>query len=74
MKSELDTKIDALRPGREMEISRTESGYCTAERSGDGKTIRFVRHQGNMSTVFHTSRDIGAFITPLDDEYIFSNY
>jgi hypothetical protein len=55
MRSNLDKRIDALRPGQSIEISRTETGRCTAERSGDGKTIRFVRHTTTGWTVFKTS-------------------
>jgi len=55
MRSNLDKRIDALRPGQSIEISRTETGHCIAERSGDGKTIRFVRHTTTGWTVFKTS-------------------
>ena len=55
MRSDLDKKIDALRPGQSIEISRTETGHGTAERSGNGKTIRFVRHTTTGWTVFKTS-------------------
>ena len=52
MKTNLDKRIDALKPGQSIEISRTETGRCTAERSGDGRKIRFVRHAGNGWHVF----------------------
>ena len=32
----------------------SENGWCTVERSGNGKTLRFVRHTPNTSTVFRT--------------------
>lgn len=54
MMNKIDQRIDALNPGESIEISRTDAGWCMAERSGDGKTLRFVRHVGNTSTVFHT--------------------
>lgn len=49
----LDQKINSLQAGESIEISRTDNDlYCTVERSGDGKVIRFVRHHGNTETVF----------------------
>lgn len=36
-------KISQLKPGRSIELSRTESGRVIAERSGDGRTLRIVR-------------------------------
>lgn len=50
----MDSKIRNMKPGQSVEISRTTAGYCTVERSGDGRTLRFVRHIGQTSTVFHT--------------------
>ena len=51
----LDAKINQLQPGQEIEISRTEAAYCTAERSGDGKTLRYIRYTngGNTWSVYH---------------------
>ena len=40
----LKGKIDSLQPGQEVELSRTNGLWVTAERSGDGKTLRYVRH------------------------------
>ena len=54
MRSNLDERIDALRPGRSIEISRTDSGWCTAERTGDGRKVRFVRHTAAGWHVFKT--------------------
>jgi outer membrane biogenesis lipoprotein LolB len=53
-----DAKIRNLKPGREIEISRTVAGRVTVERSGDGWTLRFVRWtaDGRTSTVFKTER------------------
>ncbi|GAB3767423.1 hypothetical protein GCM10028818_00140 [Spirosoma horti] len=48
----LEQKINQLQPGQEIEISRTIAGYCTAERSGDGKTLHSIRYTGNEWTVF----------------------
>ena len=54
--SNLDKKINALKNGESIEISRTELGFVTVERSGDGQTLRFIRHTGNTSTVFHSCK------------------
>jgi len=54
MKANLDKRIDALNPGQSIEISRTETGHCTAERSGDGRTLRFVRHTDAGFQTFKT--------------------
>ncbi|MEO7933244.1 MAG: hypothetical protein ABIT76_08820 [Chthoniobacterales bacterium] len=49
----LSDKINALAPGGSVEISRlSPRRFCTAERSGDGRTVRFVRHIKNSATVF----------------------
>ncbi|MBD2700176.1 hypothetical protein IC229_05985 [Spirosoma sp. BT702] len=55
---QLDATINQLQPSQEIEISRTETAYCTAERSGDGKTLRFIRYTENGKTwrVFKQSR------------------
>lgn len=50
----LKTKISRLQPGEAVEISRTAAAFCTVERSGDGRTLRFVRHAGNTQAVFLT--------------------
>ena len=36
-------KIQSLRPGRSIELSRSNAGRVIAERSGDGRTLRIVR-------------------------------
>ncbi len=52
MKSSLDQKLDALRPGRTLKLG----ARAFAERSGDGKILRFVRITGNTWTVFKTCK------------------
>lgn len=52
----VDQKIAKLEPGQSVEISRTDAGFVTAERSGDGEMIRFVRHIGNVSSVFRATK------------------
>lgn len=56
MKNEMNTdqKIRNLKPGWAVELSRTNAGFVEAQRSGDGKLVRFVRTIGNTSTVFRT--------------------
>jgi hypothetical protein len=52
-----DLKIDSLQPGQSVVISKNEIAECSAERSADGKVIRFVRTYPNGSwNVFHTSK------------------
>lgn len=53
----LDQKIDSLKNGQSVEISAYNGIVCTAEKSTDGKTIRFVRTYSDGSfTVFHKVR------------------
>ncbi len=54
-KQTLDQRIDAIKPGGSIELSRSNGTTVTAERSGDGKTLRFVRSSGDTSTVFRTT-------------------
>lgn len=54
--STLDQRIDALQPGQEIRISGDDTIWVTAERSGNGKLLRFVRHTANGFTVFKTCR------------------
>ena len=50
--AELDSKIDRLTKG-----GRVQIGAATfAERSGDGKTLRFVRETSSGFTVFKTCK------------------
>lgn len=52
-----ELKINSLQPGQSVVISKNEIAECSAERSTDGKVIRFVRTFPNGSwNVFHTSR------------------
>jgi len=51
-----DKKIQALKPGHSVEISRTANGRCVAERSGDGTTLRFVRFIGDSWEVFKSCK------------------
>lgn len=50
----LDEIIQQLKKGQSIKISGNEINYCSVERSGDGKTLRFVRTLGNIITVFKT--------------------
>ncbi len=43
----MDAKIRALKPGQEVRISGDSEVWVTAERSGNGKTVRYVRHTAN---------------------------
>ena len=36
-------RIQTLKPGRSIELSRSNAGRVIAERSGDGRTLRIVR-------------------------------
>jgi hypothetical protein len=48
----MDKKINSLKPGQSIELSRNEFAWVTVERSGDGKRVRFVRHTENGFVVF----------------------
>ncbi len=50
----MNEKIRALKPGQEVRISGDASIWVTAERSGNGKTIRFVRNTAGGCEVFKT--------------------
>lgn len=39
----LDERIDALKPGESLTLSEMAGIKCVAERTGDGKTLNFVR-------------------------------
>lgn len=56
MTTTLDQRINALKPGQDMRLSGDDAIWVTAERSGDGKWLRFIRHTLNGFTVFKTSR------------------
>jgi hypothetical protein len=51
-----DQKINGLRNGGSVLISESNGIKVFAERSGDGKTLRFVRESGNTQTVFKICR------------------
>jgi len=52
-----DLKINSLQPGQSVVISKNGFAECSAERSTDGKIIRFIRTFPNGSwVVFHTSK------------------
>ncbi len=48
----IDAKISAIKPGQSLRIGER----TFAERSGDGKTVRFVRETGNGFVVFKTGK------------------
>jgi hypothetical protein len=50
----LGKQIGCLQPGQGIEVTRTNDRWVTVERSGDGKVIRFVRHNANGFQVFRT--------------------
>lgn len=47
----LQSIIHNLKPGYSETISECNGIKVTAERSGDGKTLRFVRHSNNGNTI-----------------------
>ena len=51
----MDKKINSLKPGQSIEISRSNDKRVTVERSGNGKVVRFVRHSSDGQKVFCTS-------------------
>ncbi len=52
----LDQRINALAPGHSVEIGCGKISRVTVMRSGDGKTLKFIRHSGDTSTVIKTCR------------------
>lgn len=59
-KDSMDPKIAALKPGRSVRLSGDDKKWVTVERSGDGKTLRFVRHTPDGFEVFKTQSWSGA--------------
>lgn len=51
----LDRRISDMRPGQSIRISGSDAMWVTADRSCDGKTVRFVRHTADTSTVFRVA-------------------
>jgi hypothetical protein len=47
--SNLDSKINCLLTGQSLVISTFNNTVCSAERTGDGKSLRFVRTFANGS-------------------------
>lgn len=48
----LEQTVNSLKPGEQIKISGNDVNYCLVERSGNGKTLRYVRVIGNETTVF----------------------
>lgn len=55
MKQTIDQRISKMKPGDSIEFSRVGSTYVTAERTGNGRKINFVRHTPTGWQVFKTS-------------------
>jgi len=53
--SSLDQRINRLAPGESLEIGGNGNVWTTAERTADGKKIRFVRHTASGFEVFKTA-------------------
>lgn len=47
----INSAIKILQPGGTIEISRTSMGHCTAERSGDGQWVLFIRYTSDIEWV-----------------------
>jgi len=54
--SQLDIKINSLKNGQSFRIGGNSQVWTTCEKSGDGKTIRFVRHNPSTFEVFKSVR------------------
>lgn len=53
----LDSQIASLAPGSSLRLPGGHSEcWTTAERSGDGRTVRFVRHTPSSDYVFRVAR------------------
>jgi len=52
--TKLDQLINSLKHSESKVISQFNGIVCSVERSGDGKTLRFVRTSGNTTEVFKT--------------------
>ena len=50
----MDHKINMLNPGQSVILSTFGTTVCTAERSTDGKTLRFIRTTPVGFVVFRT--------------------
>jgi hypothetical protein len=58
--SSLDAKINNLEAGKSIIISTFNNIVCSVERTGDGKTLRFVRTFANGS--FEVYNTVAFFI------------
>lgn len=56
MSPTLDERINSLEPGQDIRLSGDGTLWVTAERSGNGQWLRFVRHTPAGFTVFKTTR------------------
>lgn len=50
----IDAKIRNLKPSQSVRLSGDAECWVMAERSGNGKTLRFVRFTKSTQVVFHT--------------------
>jgi hypothetical protein len=50
----INEQINLLKPGHSFVTSEGPMMYCTVERSGDGKTLRFVRNYANRCEVYRS--------------------
>ena len=50
----MDRIISSLQPGQSVKISGDSAKWVQVERSGNGKTLRFVRCTARTSEVFKT--------------------
>jgi hypothetical protein len=48
----MKNEINNMKPGQSLKLGGNEKVWTTVERSGDGKTLRFVRHTANGFEVF----------------------
>lgn len=52
----LKNAINNMKPGQSIHLGGNDRIWTTAERSGDGKILRFVRHNRNGFEVFKTTQ------------------
>lgn len=52
--TELDKELNRLKKGQSIVISGDKEKWVTAERSGNGKILRFIRNTPNSFEVFKT--------------------
>lgn len=55
----LDQQINSMAPGASLAVSHCGDVRVFVERSGDGRTLRFVRQRGCVQTVFKTTSFAG---------------